>query len=173
MAGSYNYLSTNHSPITAVTIPQTPAAEQSPAPSLPLTLFIGREKEIGWLQNAIQRTMNSQGGFCFIQGESGVGKSRLVDEVLLQMETAVYLFQGRGHEFESMIPYSLLAQALQKTAPTIPWERFIPPPPWLKSLLPILPDLPIHFPGYDLTEQKTAVSHHIIEGLGMVFVPSM
>lgn len=131
--------------------------------------FVGRQEELEWLMAAWQAAYDSQGLFVFIEGESGVGKSRLVDEMLARVETAVHLFIGRGHEFESMIPYNPLAQALRdadarKGDSAIPWERFQPPPPWLSALLPFLPDLPAKFPGHTLTDYSQR--HHAIEGLG-------
>ncbi|MCP4428034.1 MAG: AAA family ATPase [Chloroflexi bacterium] len=131
--------------------------------------FIGRKTELDWLQDAWQSALNSQGRFVFIQGESGVGKTRLVGEMLSGVDTAVHLFSGRGHEFESMIPYSPLAQALHNAetgsdSAAIPWERFQPPPPWLSALLSFLPDLPAQFPGHDFN--AAGQRHHAIEGLG-------
>ncbi len=140
--------------------PSTVALKRQPF----VTAFIGRETELNWLLQAGQSAQNSQGNFAFIQGESGVGKTRLVSEALAQIDTPVYIFSGRGHEFESMIPYSPLAQALREAANNIPWERFQPPPPWLSALQPLLADLPAYFPGHTLT--GSSQQHHIIEGLG-------
>ncbi|MCA9933103.1 MAG: AAA family ATPase, partial [Anaerolineales bacterium] len=137
--------------------------------------FIGRKAEMAQLMQAWQATLAAQGRFVFIQGESGVGKTRLVDEAIGRVDmaerpdmarrpySAVHLFSGRGHEFESMIPYSVLGQALRDAAATVPWERFQPPPSWLPALLPLLPDLPRYFPGHELISSN---QHHVIEGLG-------
>lgn len=43
--------------------------------------FVGREDELSRLKNALQFAIESQGNTWLIGGESGVGKSRLVDEV--------------------------------------------------------------------------------------------
>lgn len=42
-----------------------------------------------------------------------MGKTRLIDEWTARLAQPAYLFRGRGHEFEAMIPYSPLAQALR------------------------------------------------------------
>ncbi len=129
--------------------------------------FVGRFTELQWLDNALSDALNNQGLTCFIDGESGVGKTRLITEWIHQIEVPVFLLNGRGHEFESMIPYSPLIQALRQAArTTIPWELFQPPPPWLLSLLPLLPDLPEQFTGYFLPAQDVGRQYHIIEGLG-------
>lgn len=43
--------------------------------------FVGREAELGQLIAALERTESGQGALFLISGESGVGKSRLVDEL--------------------------------------------------------------------------------------------
>lgn len=43
--------------------------------------FVGRETELQTLQNALDAALNSQGSAWLIGGESGVGKSRLLDEL--------------------------------------------------------------------------------------------
>ena len=161
LAGEYGRV--NHTQLTAE--PTTPDPQTSPPAIQPsVAAFIGRTAELDWLLQAGQGARHSQGQFTFIQGESGVGKTRLVSEALARMDTSGYIFSGRGHEFESMIPYNPLAQALRDAASNIPWERFQPPPPWLSSLLPLLPNLPAYFPGHSLVSGSQ--HHHIIEGLG-------
>ncbi len=131
-----------------------------PTPSSPYTPFVGRTTELTWLTDSLTAAEQGHGRFCFILGESGVGKTRLIDEWTARLGQPVYLFRGRGHEFEAMIPYSPLAQALREGETAVSWEYFRPPPPWLGALQPLLPDLPARFPGYSLTSQ-----HHVIEGL--------
>lgn len=43
--------------------------------------FVGRKKEIEALSEALQRAVSSQGSIWLVGGESGVGKSRLLDEL--------------------------------------------------------------------------------------------
>lgn len=129
-------------------------------------VFIGRTAELAWLDSAWQQAAQGNGGFYYLQGESGVGKTRLVEEWLRQQERPFYVLSGRGYEFEFMIPYAPLAHALRSAAQakTIPWELFQPPPPWLASLMPLLPDLPAFFPGQTLPASGS--QQHIIESLG-------
>ncbi len=171
MAGSYK---ANHQQLTVnneqliVNEPTLapPSAFRLPPSDVP---FIGRQAELDWLREAWRAARGAQGRFVFIQGESGVGKTRLVDEMLAGLDTAVQLFIGRGHEFESMIPYSPIAQALRDAdtgneGNPIPWERLQPPPPWLAALLPFFPNLPAYFPGHNLG--AASQHHHAVEGLG-------
>ncbi len=147
--------------------PAAPSLAPQPLPNLqpPSSPFIGRAEDMAWLMGWWSETAVSHGHFIFLQGESGVGKTRLLDEWLQQIAVPIYLLRGRGHEFESMIPYSPLGQALRSAAPDLPWSLFQPPPPWLSPLLPLIPDLPAHFPGQELLAPNTGSPHHIIEGL--------
>ena len=128
--------------------------------------FIGRAEELLWLTSGYAAALNAGGSFYMIQGESGVGKTRLVSEWLEQVETAVLILSGLGHEFESMIPYNPLTQALQKAAPEINWEIFQPPPPWMPALSPILPDWARYAPGYGSPLSVADQQYHVVEGLG-------
>jgi DNA-binding SARP family transcriptional activator len=179
LAGSYRLPAANHpvSPLavptalavsTALAVPTTPPPVVEP--SVPKTAeFIGRDKEFAWLDSAWQRACLGQGGVCFVMGEMGVGKTRLVEEWLNRLPDGCHIIYGRAHEFEAMIPYAPLAQGLRAAVQTnaIPWELFQPPPAWLFSLLPLLPDLPVIFPGTSVT--AVTPQHHIIESLGNFF----
>ena len=152
-----------------------PAKSQPPAApprrQLQLTIasetqLVGRQAELAWLDRAWQQVTMAKGQFLFVQGESGVGKTRLVEEWLNRLTADRWLLSGRSYEFESMIPYAPLAQALRAAAQAslIPWELFQPPPPWLAALLPLLPDLASYLPGQPLNPAG-ATLHHIIESL--------
>jgi len=149
-------------PPSPLSSPQPP----TPSPQPPSSPFIGRAEDMAWLMRWWGETAVSHGHFIFLQGESGVGKTRLLDEWLAQIAGPVYLLRGRGHEFEAMIPYSPLGQALRSAAPDLPWSLFQPPPPWLTPLMALIPDLPAYFPGQELDAPNTSSPHHIIEGLG-------
>lgn len=49
--------------------------------------FVGRESELETLRQAVQKTLNREGCTWLIGGESGVGKSRLVDELSVEAWT--------------------------------------------------------------------------------------
>lgn len=69
--------------------------------------FIGRETELAQLTNALQDSMEGRGSAWLVGGESGIGKSRLVDELRTQalVEGALVL---RGQAVEgSGLPYQL------------------------------------------------------------------
>lgn len=43
--------------------------------------LVGREQEFGTLKKLFEQAQSGSGGICFIAGEAGIGKSRLVDEL--------------------------------------------------------------------------------------------
>ncbi len=59
------------------------AAEQAaPGTAAPEPTFVGRERELQWLQAVWQRCMDGAGQFALVTGEAGIGKTRLVEEWL-------------------------------------------------------------------------------------------
>jgi DNA-binding SARP family transcriptional activator len=156
---------------TGKTGPLVPTGKSVPPRYQSVSPFVGRISELRWLDDGLAAALAAQGGTYLIEGESGVGKSRLIAEWLQRIQSPAHILSGRGHEFESMIPYSPLAQMLRQAVQAgIPWELFQPPPPWLASLLPLLPDLPSYLGGYPLLEQSGGGQYHVMEGLGSFFL---
>jgi serine/threonine protein kinase/tetratricopeptide (TPR) repeat protein len=61
--------------------------------------FVGREAELTQLQDALKTARSGQGSTWLIGGESGVGKSRLLDELRIHsLTTGVTVLQGQGVE---------------------------------------------------------------------------
>ena len=59
--------------------------------------FVGREMELNVLSGALDKAFKGQGGAWLIGGESGVGKSRLLDEVrVLAMVQGILVLRGQG-----------------------------------------------------------------------------
>jgi tetratricopeptide (TPR) repeat protein len=76
--------------------------------------FVGRESEMGLLKTALENVLGGQGGAYLIGGESGVGKSRLMEELRIRA-----LMQGslvmRGQEVaENGLPYQLWREPLRR-----------------------------------------------------------
>lgn len=156
------------------TIPSSPAMPVPPPVSSPSHVgtahnapFIGRAPQQAWLANAFEEATHGRGGVYLVRGESGIGKSRLI-EAWRTSDLPPHLFlHGRGYEFENMIPYNPLTQSLRHAADQLPWDLFQPAPNWLSTLLPLLPDLSQQFPSGQITPQSNAQHHtHIIEALG-------
>ncbi|HIE54316.1 MAG TPA: hypothetical protein EYP90_03890, partial [Chromatiaceae bacterium] len=113
-AAYQSMLAGSHSPAPSLPRPPVSSPSRPPQSPSPQTPFVGRAAELAWLDDSFAAVNEGHGRFCFILGESGVGKTRLIDEWTGRLGRGVYLFRGRGHEFEVMIPYSPLAQALRE-----------------------------------------------------------
>jgi DNA-binding CsgD family transcriptional regulator len=76
-------------------------------------VLVGRQEEVGLLQAALEAARAGRGRLVLIQGEAGVGKSRLT----LQLEAAarsagMRVMRGRAAASSSSVPFRPLAEAL-------------------------------------------------------------
>jgi DNA-binding SARP family transcriptional activator len=65
----------------APAVPAPSAAGAGTVPAAGSVRLVGRERELGLLQQRWQETLAGVAGFALVNGEAGVGKSRLLDEV--------------------------------------------------------------------------------------------
>lgn len=76
--------------------------------------FVGRDAEVGRLKNALAQTVESKvGAGWLIAGESGVGKSRLLEELRVQaLVSGVVALRGQSFN-ERTVPYATWREALR------------------------------------------------------------
>ena len=73
----------------------------------------GRELEYAALQAAVEDTRRGRGRVVLIDGEPGIGKTRLLEEALsLALSVGVRVHRGLAHELEQDRPLSVLGPAL-------------------------------------------------------------
>lgn len=122
-------------------------------PSLDLPL-VGRDELLTQLHdvcNRFARGRTDRAGLILIMGEAGMGKSRLLRELVARWRGAVLV--AVCHVGSESLPYAPLIQALRSTlSDHALWERV--PPHWRSELLPLLPELRGIFP--DLAAPVTA-----------------
>ncbi|MDZ4769006.1 MAG: tetratricopeptide repeat protein [Chloroflexota bacterium] len=75
--------------------------------------FIGRERELDKLNGALARAIDGNGALWFVAGESGVGKSRLLDEVRIQALTQGALVV-RGQAADNGAAYTAWREPLKR-----------------------------------------------------------
>ncbi|MGZ3459432.1 MAG: serine/threonine-protein kinase, partial [Archangium sp.] len=101
--------------------------------------FVGRERERGLLEQALERALAGQGEAWLVGGESGVGKSRLVEELrTLAMVRGAVVLRGQGVSSGGS-PY-------EDFRPVLPWLALLTEPSdfeasVLESLVPNLESL--------------------------------
>ena len=85
--------------------------------------FVGRKKEKAVLLKALQETKEGQGSAWLVSGESGVGKSRLLDEIGTQaLVQGALVLRGQGIEDVSGSPLQLWRDALRRLVLTAPLD---------------------------------------------------
>lgn len=96
--------------------------------------FVGRQSEF----EKIQEVMD-QGGGIAISGESGIGKTRLVQEYceLFASDRRIFITHCRPTEIN--LPYQPIIEILRNQVSPVEWREF--PQLWIEALAPILPEL--------------------------------
>ncbi|MFE6713507.1 ATP-binding protein [Streptomyces sp. NPDC057695] len=102
--------------------------------------FVGRERELGLLLAAVGRPP----AVILIEGEGGIGKSRLVREAgkVLAADSRPVLV-GQCQPLREPLPYGPVVDALRKAGPWLPAGDL---PPATGALAPLLPDLADRLP---------------------------
>ena len=96
------------------------ALTQKPvAPAIPSRTFIGREREQKLLRGAFNAANQFASRFAVISGEAGVGKTRLVEELLHQLsDTHCTILRARCYAQEQGLPFQPVIDALRSFLPT-------------------------------------------------------
>ena len=120
-------------------------------------LFIGRRRELGFLEERFELAANGQGQLVTLVGEAGIGKSRLVREFRRSLGTRATWTEGRAVSFGQSMPFHPLIDMLRRSfgiedsdadaeiirkleaALPQPRERFRAALPFLQYLLSVLP----------------------------------
>jgi DNA-binding NarL/FixJ family response regulator len=75
--------------------------------------FLGRHAEMELLRSELSEVRSGRSKFLVVTGEAGIGKTRLLDELVATANEDGFLaLRGRGSEFETERPFGLYADAL-------------------------------------------------------------
>ena len=106
------------------------------------SIFLGHDAELAQLRElSAAFEHDRRGRVVVVQGEAGLGKSRLVREWLATPISAAVIWRGHGLPYTEGVGYaafrSLLQDALRAFGPHDPWEAHITPAlrPFLRQLL--------------------------------------
>ncbi len=139
-----------------------PAAEAAPKGSgnlLPAPL-VGREADRAALLRSVEGVFDKLGGLVLLEGEAGVGKTRLLQEVAREAEwRGAQALWGHAREARGLKPYAPLAEALQMglSPLRVTQLRQFVEPVWLQAILPLLaphPALPALEPAPSMSPQQ-------------------
>ncbi len=107
------------------------------------TPFIGRAAERTRLLTCLDQARQGQDGLVVVLGEAGVGKTRLLQELVKAAEWRGWrILQGQSEEFALPATYAPLIQALT-AVPRPRWQQLkqLVEPFWLSLLANLIPDL--------------------------------
>jgi ATP/maltotriose-dependent transcriptional regulator MalT len=77
-------------------------------------MFVGRDVELGAVEDLLRALGAGQGGGLYLAGEPGIGKTALIGEALARSRQRGYLtLSGRAAEFELELPFGLFTDALE------------------------------------------------------------
>lgn len=117
-----------------------PRFEARPVPEYLQSPLIGREAQVRQLQAALDAARQGRGQLVLVHGEVGVGKTRLVQEVIEAAED-VYLLVGHAYEADGTPPYQPLIESIRGAQSLL--ESLDPPIPglWLREVSRLVPEL--------------------------------
>ncbi len=107
------------------------------------TPFVGRESEFIILMDALE-----SGGGCFVSGESGLGKSRLVQEFCDLYASDQRVFVTHCRPAETNLPYQPFIELFRNQITTSDWLSLSKI--WIESLSLLLPELSQRIPSQKL-----------------------
>src|SRR5947207_3183613 len=123
--------------------------------------FLGRTAEFGTLIDCYQRAHAGQSQLVLLQGEAGIGKTRLTSEFLgwAQAQGADVLV-GRALQTGRQLPYQPLIDVLRRQLEQEPAPDDLLSAVWLAELSRLLPELRDRSPDLPVPSTDEALGHH-------------
>jgi ABC-type oligopeptide transport system substrate-binding subunit/DNA-binding SARP family transcriptional activator len=130
-------------------LPPVPSG-QDPLDPVARGPLVGREQELAFLQDCYEEARSGHGGLVLVRGEAGMGKTRLMEEFARGLRWhGVRVFWGRCYEFERLLPYQPLGEALETVLPTLAPRDLAELPEWvLTELARLVPEISEKLPGH-------------------------
>ena len=134
---------------TTVPLPRV-SSPSSSTPSTPPLLelpFVGRSAEFKALTHHYRTTSEAHSQVILIEGEAGIGKTRLSTTFLQWAEAqGADILQGRAFETQEHLPYQLLIEALRPRLDRENAPEDLLPDVWLAELTRLFPELRERYP---------------------------
>jgi DNA-binding SARP family transcriptional activator len=132
--------------------------------------LIGRDREWDRLRATWQAVSRGKSGIVLVEGESGVGKSRLADDFArwVTAEGGTVL-RGRGFDVRVGVPFGAMIEALRSgiDAPGLSGTD----PQWLAEIARVVPELRQRFAGLpNVAAASTADSWRLFEGIAQMLL---
>ncbi len=119
-------------------VPREPPAEtESPA-------LIGRSQELNVLLGRVDELLGGNGGVVLVEGDPGIGKTRLIEEFTEAADWRGVRILAAGHtELSKMRPYETLREALATAVTGLRGEHLVEvvEQVWLQKVAEVLPEM--------------------------------
>jgi DNA-binding SARP family transcriptional activator/Tfp pilus assembly protein PilF len=126
-------------------LPARPAAPRGGGQTM--GVFVGRRQEMLALDGHLEAVRDEAAGrLILVEGEVGVGKTRLLNEWLATLDDA-HVLHSRCFEAEQSIPYQPWNDLLRSSMDRARWQQLGLPDVWLAELAQLLPELHAVFPA--------------------------
>ncbi|MGB5758625.1 MAG: AAA family ATPase [Acidimicrobiales bacterium] len=149
------------------------------------TALIGRSQELNVLLGRVDELLGGMGGVVLVEGDPGIGKTRLIEEFTEAADWRSVRILSAGHtELSKMRPYDALREALATAVTGLRGEHLVEvvEPVWLQKVAEVLPDMarlidgsdpsmPLH-PGEEPSRMSEALARVILAqgGLGPTLI---
>lgn len=111
--------------------------------------FVGRTEERTALVDALQAALQGHSGLVLVEGDAGVGKTRLVQEAIATARWRGFqVAVGKADPLAAPSPYQLLSDALSPLLTPLRLDQLaqIIEPQWLSAAAQLLPSIPKQLP---------------------------
>ena len=149
----------------------SPINTYQPSPSTLLDgPLVGRATQFHMLIECYQRAALGQAQVVMVEGEAGIGKTRLVSDFRdWARAQGADVLQGRAFETGGQLPYQPLVEALRRRLEKEHAANDLLAETWLAELSRLLPELRERYPDLPLpTTDKMVASSHLFEAVALL-----
>jgi DNA-binding SARP family transcriptional activator/tetratricopeptide (TPR) repeat protein len=131
--------------------------------------FVGRDEAFAQLRQALHEAAHGHCGVALVQGEAGIGKSRLVD-AFTQWAQVHGSDVAIGHAFElsGRVPYHPFSELLRERLAREHAPDDLLDDSWLIELQRLVPDLHDRYPDLPLPTDDSAAGARLLEAIAQV-----
>jgi WD40 repeat protein/DNA-binding SARP family transcriptional activator len=123
--------------------------------------FVGRARELLQLRRAFERARAGEPQVVVLEGEAGIGKTRLADEFLAWAASqGADVVWSRSYETTVDLPYASLTEGLRNRLERENAPEDLLDDPWLAELSQLLPELRVRYPDLPPPTSDPALGRH-------------
>ena len=130
-------------------------------------VLVGRSHEWESLTRAWHKAARGRGTVAVIEGDAGVGKSRLAEDFLRWVSTAGgIVLRGRAYDVRGGVPFGAIIEALRSAVDARGLAGT--DPQWLAEVARVVPELRTRFPTLAAVPSTSADGWRLYEGIAQV-----